>query len=83
MNEDIAQMLLAMEARITQQNQRLADLEFQVRQAHRDLARVQRLLSGVTANVETLAEREYARASARNRMLEKQGSVTWSGRTKL
>lgn len=83
MNEDIAQMLLAMEARIAQQNQRLADLEFQVRQAHRDLARVQRLLSGVTANVETLAEREYARASARNMMLEKRGSVTWSGRTKL
>lgn len=81
MNEDIAQVLLAMEARITQQNQRLADLEFQVRQAHRDLARVQRLLSGVTANVETLAEREYARST---RDMSGRGvSATWPGRTRL
>lgn len=83
MNEDIARALLALEANAVQQGQRIADLEFQLRQAHRDLAKVQELLSGVVDNVETLAEREYARTSVRNRMLEKQGSVTWSGRTKL
>lgn len=36
-NEEIASMLLLLEERIAQRDQQLADLEFQVRQLHRDV----------------------------------------------
>lgn len=36
-NEEIASMLLLLEARIAQRDQQLANLEFQVRQLHRDV----------------------------------------------
>lgn len=75
MNEDIARALLALEANAVQQGQRIANLEFQLRQAHRDLAKVQELLSGTIENVETLAVRELARSG--NRV------TAWPGRTKL
>jgi hypothetical protein len=72
-NEDIAQMLLAMEARITQQNQRLADLEFQLRQAHRDLVRVQQMVG----------ESRPSMAPPPDPVVHYQGGTAWPGRTRL
>ena len=81
MNEDIAQALLAIEARTIQAEQRLADLEFQLRQVHRDLDRVLEIVGRNNADIAELLMR--SNATRVNSRLESVGSIAWPGRLKL
>jgi hypothetical protein len=75
MNEDIAKALLTLEAGLTQAEQRVADLEFQLRQVHRDLARVQQGICNNSQGIDYLTGKytELLRRTWRN---------SWAGRTK-
>lgn len=76
MNEDIAQALLALEARTIQAEQRLADLEFQLRQAHRDLARSQERVGIQERNIRQLVERH-------NDFVREVANAPWLGRPRF
>jgi hypothetical protein len=56
MNEDIGLAFLALEASIKQQNQQIADLQFQVRQLQRDVVEAQRRIGTCADNVDHLKE---------------------------
>lgn len=75
MNEDIAKALLSLEAMLVQQNQRIADLEFQVRQAHRDLAKTQERVGIQADNINQVVERH-------NSLVTSIGKASWLGRVK-
>ncbi len=74
MNEDIVQALIVLEARQLQAEQRAADLEFQLRQVHRDLARVQQGVCNNSQGIDYLTGKytELLRRTWRN---------SWAGRT--
>lgn len=75
-NEDIAQALLALEARTIQAEQRLADLEFQLRQAHRDLAKVQERVGVQEHNIGQIVGRH-------NDFVREVAKAPWLGRPRF
>jgi len=75
MNEDIAVAFLALEARVAQSEQRLADVEFQLRQMRREVEDARRRVANCGENVDYLTNRVL-----RN---EQQGGLAWPGRLKL
>ena len=85
MNEDIAQSLLALEARMYHYEQRIRDLEFQVRQAHRDLERVQAMAGQNNTDIAALTARTRMQRVRQEDQLviHESGGVSWPGRTRL